>query len=58
MNANPIWGRLTAKDLHSLLNQQDITDDMMNFYMGLLHQKSESKEWLMMDSFFFEQLFW
>ena len=61
MSSNPLLDRLNANDLTQLSNSsQPLGDNVVTFLLGLLQaeaQQQQTKDWLFLNSFFFEKMY-
>ena len=61
MSSNPLLDRLNADDLTQLSNSsRPLGDNVVTFLLGLLQaeaQQQQTKDWLFLNSFFFEKMY-
>lgn len=61
MSSNPLLDRLSGDDLTQLSNSsQPLGDNVVTFLLGLLQteaQQQQTKDWLFLNSFFFEKMY-
>ena len=60
MSSNPLLDKLNADDLRQLNSTDALGDNVVTFLLGMIQaevQQQHSKDWLIVNSFFFEKLY-
>ena len=60
MSSNPLLDKLNADDLRQLNSTDALGDNVVTFLLGMIQaevQQQRSKDWLIVNSFFFEKLY-